>query len=102
MTPEGWRTARVELVPGYSVLGPDGASTADVEAAFAIAGGFLHLRVPGTGTVQVVSAPAVRRVTYADDSNAGRAGQDGREGREGRDSQDGHVGEVGRAGRAGS
>ncbi|MGW0664977.1 hypothetical protein [Streptodolium elevatio] len=104
MTPENWRTARVELVPGYSVLKPDGASTADVEAAFAIAGGFLHLRVPGTGTVQVVSAPAVRRVTYADDSNAGRVGQDGqdgqdgREGREGPDSQDGHGGEVGRVG----
>ncbi|MDI2132845.1 hypothetical protein [Yinghuangia seranimata] len=72
MNPDTWRTAAVELVPGYTVVGPDGGPTDTVEAEFTIAGGFLHLRVPGTGTVQVVSAPAVRLVTYteADESCA--------------------------------
>ncbi|MEV4559525.1 hypothetical protein AB0K51_21380 [Kitasatospora sp. NPDC049285] len=55
----------VELRPGYTVLDADGhpVSTAtDVQVT--LEGGFAHLRFPGTDTVQVVSAPAVARITY--------------------------------------
>jgi hypothetical protein len=66
MTPGPWRTARIELLPDYPVTGPDGQPTTDVEADFTITGGYLALRIPGTGTVQIVSAPAVRRITQPD------------------------------------
>ncbi|MCF2533246.1 hypothetical protein [Yinghuangia soli] len=68
MTPAPRRTARIELLPDHPVTGPDGQPTTDVEAEFAITGGYLELRVPGTGTVQIVSAPAVRRITHPDAS----------------------------------
>ncbi|MFF7245424.1 hypothetical protein ACFZBU_16140 [Embleya sp. NPDC008237] len=60
-----WHDASVELVDHYSVIGADGTPTGSVPAArVAIEGGFAHLDIPGTGVVQVVSAPAVRLITY--------------------------------------
>lgn len=62
------RTAAVELVAGYEVLGADGRPTSSVpEALVGFTGGFALLEVPGTGTVQVVSAPAVKLITYPAD-----------------------------------
>ncbi|WP_101897400.1 hypothetical protein [Embleya scabrispora] len=63
-----WHAASVELVDGYSVRGADGVPTASVPIArVAIEGGFAHLDIPGTGLVQVVSAPAVRLITYREE-----------------------------------
>ncbi|MYS87308.1 hypothetical protein [Embleya scabrispora] len=60
-----WHDASVELVDHYPVTGADGTLTVSVPAArVAIEGGFAHLDIPGTGVVQVVSAPAVRLITY--------------------------------------
>jgi hypothetical protein len=60
-----WRKARVELMPGYSVLVQDGKTTTLVaDGRVAFEGAFLHIDVPGTEIVQVVSASAVRLVTY--------------------------------------
>ncbi|MET7304615.1 hypothetical protein [Embleya sp. NPDC005575] len=60
-----WHDASVELVDHYAVIGADGTPTASVPAArVAIEGGFAHLDIPGTGVVQVVSAPAIRLITY--------------------------------------
>ncbi|MEV7010939.1 hypothetical protein [Streptosporangium sp. NPDC051022] len=79
-----WRTASVELVPGYHLTGADGEPTGSVAAArVAFDGGFAHVEVPGTGHVDVVSAPAVRLITYRsenDDSGDGAGrGKDGPE-----------------------
>lgn len=58
------RTASVELVDGYT-LTVDGRETTRVEQAeITIEGGFVHVRVPGADVVQVVSAPAVRKLTH--------------------------------------
>ncbi|MEU0939621.1 hypothetical protein [Embleya sp. NPDC005971] len=60
-----WHDASVELVDGYSVIDADGTATASVPAVrVAVEGGFAHLDIPGTGVVQIVSAPAVRLITY--------------------------------------
>ncbi|ACZ86757.1 hypothetical protein [Streptosporangium roseum] len=60
-----WRTASVELVDGYWMTGPDGSPTGRVEEArVAFEGGFTHIEVPGTGLIDVVSAPAIRLITY--------------------------------------
>ncbi|MEV8631693.1 hypothetical protein AB0395_08555 [Streptosporangium sp. NPDC051023] len=60
-----WRTASVELVPGYHLTGPDGGRTDRVqEALVAFEGGFAHVEVPGSGHVDVLSAPAIRLITY--------------------------------------
>ncbi|MFJ8739554.1 hypothetical protein ACIRL2_09290 [Embleya sp. NPDC127516] len=60
-----WLDASVELVDGYPVIGADGESTVFVpNARVAFEGGFAHLGIPGTGVVQIVSAPAVRRITH--------------------------------------
>jgi hypothetical protein len=62
-----WRTARVELVDGYAVVDTDGGLTAVVEEVrVAVEGGFLHVEVPGKEFGQLVSAPAVRRITYSE------------------------------------
>lgn len=59
-----WRSARIELVDGYIVLGSVGKPTAVVEnARVTIEGGFVHVEVAGT-VEQVVSAPAVRLISY--------------------------------------
>lgn len=61
-----WHTASVELAAGYWVAGPDGQPTAHVqEARVAFEGGFAHIEVSGTGRVDVVSAPAIRLITYS-------------------------------------
>jgi hypothetical protein len=58
-----WREARVELVDGYGVIGPDGQPSTVIDAArVAIEGGFLHIEVPGVDATQTVSAPAVKRL----------------------------------------
>ncbi|MFE2105178.1 hypothetical protein ACFXAF_04805 [Kitasatospora sp. NPDC059463] len=61
-----WREgARVELRPGYALL--DGAGVARTHLTgvrLAIEGGFVHVAVPGADGVQVVSAPAVARLSY--------------------------------------
>jgi hypothetical protein len=59
-----WHPARVELVDGYDLLDAQGHRTATVDASIAVQGGFLHVSVPGVRHVQVVSAPAVRLVSY--------------------------------------
>ncbi|MDJ0347371.1 hypothetical protein QMK19_40050 [Streptomyces sp. H10-C2] len=64
-----WREASVELVDGYEVIGADGRPTREVaRARVAIEGGFAHLDIPGSGVVQVVSAPAVRLISYRPDT----------------------------------
>lgn len=62
----GWRAAaEVELVDGYTVLDAAGQAASTVSGVrIVFEGGFAHLDVPGQKLVQVVSAPAVRRVTY--------------------------------------
>ncbi|MFJ9454318.1 hypothetical protein ACIRST_04490 [Kitasatospora sp. NPDC101447] len=61
---EDWAEASVELVDGYTVMNGDGRVVASVPRALvSFQGGFVKLRIPGTGTVQVVSAPAVRLIT---------------------------------------
>ncbi|RKE20374.1 hypothetical protein [Streptomyces sp. TLI_171] len=66
MTPQ-FRRGTVELRPGYTVLDATGTPVdRATDTAFALEGGFAHLRLPGTGSVQVVSAPAVQRLTYQD------------------------------------
>ncbi|RKT19569.1 hypothetical protein BX285_4036 [Streptomyces sp. 1114.5] len=61
---EDWAEASVELVDGYEVLGSDGWMVSSVPRALvAFQGGFVKLRIPDTGRVQVVSAPAVRLIT---------------------------------------
>ncbi|MEU1729990.1 hypothetical protein [Streptosporangium sp. NPDC020145] len=60
-----WRTASVELVEGYLLTGEDGAPTTRVgQARVAFEGGFAHVEVPGSGRVEVLSAPAISLVTY--------------------------------------
>lgn len=63
MTPT-WRTGTVRLRPGFTVLAADGTETDRVDADFAVEGGYLHIRVPGTDLVQVVGAPAVEHASY--------------------------------------
>ncbi|WP_225731984.1 MULTISPECIES: carboxymuconolactone decarboxylase family protein [unclassified Nocardia] len=61
-----WRQAhRVQLVSGYLITGRDGRPTDEVDdVLIRIEGGFLHIRLDPDGDAQVVSAPAVRLVTY--------------------------------------
>lgn len=61
-----WRTGTVHLRPGYTLAGNDGEPTASADADFALEGGFVHVRIPGADTVQIVSAPAVARIAYAE------------------------------------
>ncbi|MFJ5230170.1 hypothetical protein ACIQBJ_09745 [Kitasatospora sp. NPDC088391] len=64
MTPQP-RRGTVELRPGYTVLDATGTPVDRAEdVSFTLEGGFAHLRLPGTDTVQVVSAPAVQRFAY--------------------------------------
>ncbi|MFD8753938.1 hypothetical protein ACFV0O_23600 [Kitasatospora sp. NPDC059577] len=61
---EDWAEAAVELVAGYTVVTAGGEAVSSVPRALvAFQGGFAKLRLPGTATVQVVSAPAVRLIT---------------------------------------
>ncbi|MFF7990977.1 hypothetical protein ACFZDG_14465 [Kitasatospora xanthocidica] len=61
---EDWAEASVELVDGYAVVNADGERVSSAPRALAaFQGGFVKLRLPGTETVQVVSAPAVRLIT---------------------------------------
>ncbi|MEU9048256.1 MULTISPECIES: hypothetical protein [unclassified Kitasatospora] len=61
---DDWNEASVELVAGYTVVNADGKPTSSVpQALVSLQGGFAKLRLPGTETVQVVSAPAVRLIT---------------------------------------
>ncbi|WP_406209886.1 hypothetical protein OH807_39620 [Kitasatospora sp. NBC_01560] len=67
--------AEVELVPGYALTDADGALRERLTGVrFAIEGGFVHVAVPGAGAVQVVSAPAVRRLGYPVAGPASAAG----------------------------
>ncbi|NUU25484.1 MAG: hypothetical protein HOV68_28855 [Streptomycetaceae bacterium] len=59
-----WRQGVIELAPGFRVVGPDGAWAERAEGEFAIEGGYVHLRIAGVAEVQIVSAPAVRRIAY--------------------------------------
>lgn len=62
-----WLAAQfVELVDGYTADAADHRPANRVSNVLvAIQGGFLHIRHPGTDKqIQVVSAPAVRRVVY--------------------------------------
>ena len=61
-----WRSAEtIELANGYTITDAQGHAVAAVSGAeIASEGGFLHIAVPGTSIVQMVSAPALRRVTY--------------------------------------
>ncbi|GAA3071912.1 hypothetical protein [Streptosporangium carneum] len=60
-----WRAASVELVDGYHLTGTGGGPVGRVdEALVAFEGGFVHVEVAGSGHVDVLSAPAVRLITY--------------------------------------
>ena len=60
-----WRQANVELVDGYTITAADGHLVQVLDdARVAIEGGFIHIEAPGAGTIQIVSAPAVKRLTY--------------------------------------
>ncbi|WP_040740428.1 carboxymuconolactone decarboxylase family protein, partial [Nocardia tenerifensis] len=67
MTPN-WRPARnVTLVEGYTLLDGDGRPVRTIDdVEVRIEGGFLHIRIPNTPTVQTVSAPAVSLITFAE------------------------------------
>ena len=57
--------ARVELVDGYALHDPTGARVNAVENAEVwFEGGFAHVRMAGTDTVQVISAPGIRQISY--------------------------------------
>ncbi|MGL5824119.1 MAG: hypothetical protein ACRCYU_04675 [Nocardioides sp.] len=63
MTLERWIDARVELVDGYYLLDSGGARVSVVDdAPIRFEGGFVHIQF--ADLVQVVSAPAVRRLSY--------------------------------------
>jgi len=72
-----WHPARVELVDGYELADGQGRRTATVDASVAIQGGFLHVRVLGAQRVQVVSAPAVRLVSFEPESLPSTVGGSG-------------------------
>lgn len=60
-----WRTGAVNLVDGYTLRDSSGVDAPAVDGVeFAIEGGYLHVRVPGVDEIQVVSAPAVKALTY--------------------------------------
>ena len=59
-----WLTAEVLVVPGFEILDAEGKETASLSARVAVQGGYLHVAVPGRDDIQVLSAPALRRVTY--------------------------------------
>jgi hypothetical protein len=62
------RIASVELVAGYDVVAADGSRVSSVpQARVSFNGGFALLEIPGTDTVQVVSAPGIRLITFAAD-----------------------------------
>jgi hypothetical protein len=67
MTQLTWREAeRIELVPGYGLEDAEGRTVEAVgPARVACEGGFLHVALTGVPAVQVVSAPAVRRVVLS-------------------------------------
>jgi uncharacterized peroxidase-related enzyme len=66
MTATGWRVATaVELIDGYTVLdAADKAVSTVCDVRISFEGGFAHIDVPGQTSIQVVSAPAVRRISY--------------------------------------
>ena len=51
-------------VPGFEILDADGGETASLGARVAAQGGYLHVAVPGRDDIQMLSATAVRGVTY--------------------------------------
>lgn len=61
-----WRAgARIELVAGYTVNDATGNPVQAVsDVSVAIEGGFVHVDVTGVAEVQVLSAPAIRRIAY--------------------------------------
>jgi hypothetical protein len=61
-----WREgADIELADGYTVTDADARQVGLIrQSRVAIEGGFVHINAAGTDMVQVVSAPAVRRITY--------------------------------------
>ncbi|HEY8721894.1 hypothetical protein [Pengzhenrongella sp.] len=61
-----WRDADVvELRDGYAITDSDGRPAARLtEVRVAVEGGFLHIHLPGANTVEIVSAPALGRLTY--------------------------------------
>jgi hypothetical protein len=61
-----WRdTETVQLVTGYTLEDADGIHVSTVEGArVACEGGFMHVAVPGSRIVQILSAPAIRRIAY--------------------------------------
>jgi hypothetical protein len=62
-----WRTGLIELMDGYTLIGYDGHHTDRVDdVRFAIEGGFVHIQLPGARHIQIVSAPAVRLISYTD------------------------------------
>ena len=59
-----WLAADVIVVPGFEILDAEGKESASLAARVAVQGGYLHVAVPGRDDIQLLSAPAVRRVTY--------------------------------------
>jgi hypothetical protein len=61
-----WRdTETVQLVTGYTLEDADGTHVTTLKGArVACEGGFMHVAVPGAPIVQILSAPAVRRIAY--------------------------------------
>ncbi|MCY0939215.1 hypothetical protein [Streptomyces sp. H34-S4] len=66
-----WRNATtVELNPGFEVADADDRRVDTLrDVRVACEGGFLHLDIPGTKEIQLVSAPAVHRVSYRPDDS---------------------------------
>ncbi|MFE1882057.1 hypothetical protein [Streptomyces diastatochromogenes] len=61
-----WREdVSVELTPGYTLVDADGAPAARLTAVrIAVEGGYVHVAVPGVNDIQVLSAPAIRHLSY--------------------------------------
>jgi hypothetical protein len=56
--------ADVELVDGYHLLDNGSPVRGAQGAEVWFEGGFAHIRLPGSDTVQVISAPGIRRISY--------------------------------------
>jgi hypothetical protein len=60
-----WLSGSVELVTDYTLTNAEGravSTLADIQ--FAIEGGYVHIAVPGLDHHQILSAPAIRRLTH--------------------------------------
>jgi hypothetical protein len=71
-----WRDAEaIEVAGGYFLTDAEGRNATTLKRVrTACEGGFVHVAVPGSPIIQVLSAPALLRITYKAEPQAGCAG----------------------------